>query len=88
MANPRQRHLAGGELGKSGPDVLAGPGRQKRLPDQLVKKGARIEVLARGQIFEGTRQGLAAAAAVFCLGKTELNFVHHVLLQPKTTAKR
>ena len=68
MADPGQGHLAVGELGKFGPDVLAGAGRQERLPDHFVKKGARIEVFAGGQILEGTGQGLAAAAG-FALGK-------------------
>jgi len=75
--------LAGGKLGEFGADVLAGAGRQKRLPDQFVKKSTRIEVLARGQIFEGTRQGLAAAAARLAPRRTELIFIHQLVIPPK-----
>jgi hypothetical protein len=52
MADPRDRNLARVEWGKDRFLRCARSARQKRLPHHLMKKGSRIEVIARRQIAE------------------------------------
>ena len=52
--------------------MLAVPRGEPALQDQLLKKGARIEMLRRRQIFKGTRQ--FPARDFFCGG----SFIHKV----------
>ena len=61
VADPGQRRLAAGQLGEFGPDMLARAPCQQCFPDQLVKKGARIEMFAGREVPEGARQQLPAA---------------------------
>ena len=81
MADPRQGHLAEGEFGEPGPDVLADAGSQERLLDQFMEEGARVEMFAWGQILERARQQFAALGAFASRQETRLMFAHVVHLQ-------
>src|SRR6202453_5378489 len=56
VADPSQGDLAVTELGEFGEFMFTDAGGQKGFPDQFIKKGAGIKMLARGEILEGSRQ--------------------------------
>lgn len=55
MPDPRQRHLAFRKRGKRGTLVVAGAFGEQRLPDHLVKEGARIEGVGGSELLKRPR---------------------------------
>ena len=62
MSNPCQRHLTVLELRKARFPILARSPYQKSLPNHLMKKSARIEVIARRKFLKGTRDSAPLSA--------------------------